>query len=304
MGELKYRKIYSLGHRDTAGINSPNAIIEITEKLDGANMRVRLVKDTLWVGSRNNWHAITSSCGVTCTFNSGMDGWVKANWDALYEWLSAHPGKMLIGEFMSRHTIFYGHKDPFYIVYDVMDTETETYLSPADRVLALQDYRGRINTTLYVGPPLPPAELDKLMRGKSILNDHVDREGIVLKSSNGIYAKLVQEKFKEELEQKFKPKTFVDYQAPHYLARDRFVTEARVRKIYNKFEELGHERTGGMQDMKWMPLEVWKDIEEECTTQINEDYPEFDWDAFRKLVTAQTAGHLKRITTENGLNGN
>ena len=164
-----------------------NAVIEqrmrfeVTEKLEGSSMTCYLIDGEFGVCSRNL--DLKETEGNSFWATARRDD-VEAKMRAVDEhWNFAIQGE-LIGPGIQGN--IYNLSKLEFRVFDVYNIQMGGYLDPEDR-RALVDRMGLqhvpVLTTFMMAIPVP--DLLTLAEGKSVLNEKVQREGIVFKEANG-----------------------------------------------------------------------------------------------------------------------
>lgn len=130
----------------------------IEEKLDGANSAVSFAPGgSLLLQSRG--HYLEGGAGER-QFDL-LKAWVHCHRASLWEVLGAR--YIMYGEWLyAKHTIFYDALAHYFIEFDVLDTESEQFLSTPARRSLLASLPVISAPVVYEGAP--PAALDSLMR--------------------------------------------------------------------------------------------------------------------------------------------
>lgn len=239
----KFNKIYRLGKEEVEGILEGTCYLE--EKIDGANTSIWFDNNQLQLGSRNR-HLIDDP------FN-GFDAYVDKH-EGISELFHDLPKYHLYGEWLVRHTIHYNEENyKKWYLYDIIDTETNEWLSRAEVAKISNDYD--LNRTWHMDTlENPTIEQLKEYVGKSALGKY--GEGIVIKNPTFInrwgdrcYAKLVRQEFLEANAMTFNSnnKASEYYWETHFIHK--YITEARLEKILHKLAPEINERW----DMKHIP---------------------------------------------------
>src|SRR3990167_347454 len=248
MNFLKYPKIYRLGKDETDGILS--GTINVTEKLDGANLSVWLGDEgEIRVGSRNN--------DLTANGN-GFNGAVEyvKNHEGIIEILKDNPTCRLYGEWLVRHTLSYNETayKKFYL-FDIFDHATNLFIPQKEVQYLAESFK--IDAVPELGTFENPTlqELTALVENQPSVYGKT-REGIVLRNpaftnqfGDKCNAKIVSEGFMEDNgitfggNNKYSEAYFEQY------VSNKYITLERVQKIMNKIQPMIDERL----DMKHIP---------------------------------------------------
>lgn len=293
----KYPKIHTLGSPENTGIL--DEVVVCQSKIDGANFRCRYVleEDRLIFGSRsqllenanpNEWKAIRS---YHKAFELFKDKFI--------------PNVVYFSESMQKHTISY-ENIPDTIGYDVFDVERQEFYNwKAAKVAFEQIGIPFINIHFEKhGRDLTIDELKDLIK-KSPYRKEGD-EGIVLKCYNKknvfgrpLFAKIVDELFKEENKKAFKQVTPTTTNN-EYEVIDRYLTDARFQKAIIKLKEQGESI-----DMSLMP-KLFKylgdDILSENILYISGEWKALDFKTFYGLIARRCAGMLKEHLLKDAQN--
>jgi len=254
----KYTKIHRFGSAENENIFDYD--VTITEKIDGANTRVMKFEDKIYFGSHNQMLADDTS-------NKMWGGFVK--WVKSRDWSNLPEGHVLYGEWMKKHTIDYGLKEPIFVAFDMFDSIKDIYWT-YDELEEFCEFNGIEMVPLLFYGKTTREEAKKLI-GKSFLNPEVDAEGICMKAygqrnewGRHLFAKIVRDEFKEANEKVFKKggKPPIEQSIC-----DMYTNEARVMKAVQRMMEEGvYEKD--MRDMRYLKDYVWEDIFDEEETQI------------------------------------
>ena len=285
---VKYPKIHTLGSLENEGIL--NEVVVCQSKIDGANFRCRYIaeENRLVFGSR-----------AQLLDNANMN-----EWKAIRSYLKAFelfkdkfiPGVVYFSESMQKHTINY-ENIPDTIGYDVFDVERQEFYNWKAAKAAFEQ----------IGIPFINIHFEKHGRDVTIdeLKDVIKKspyrkegdEGIVLKCYNKknvfgrpLFAKIVDELFKEENKKAFKQVTPTTTNN-EYEVIDRYLTEARFEKAITQLREQGN-----VVDMSLMP-KLFKylgdDILSENILYISGEWKALDFKTFYGLIARRCAGMLK-----------
>lgn len=291
----KFQKVRPLGALETEGILEGPDPLYVFEKLDGANVQVRMGEDG------------KPTCGKRTGWVDETDGQFKA----FYDWAMQHepfqfldPDLILYGEWLIHHTVRYEemHYGRFYL-FDVFSISRDAYLPYVEVRRAAANYGCRHIRPCYVGPFRGYDHLQSLVGETNYAADK--GEGIVIKRygfrnrfQQQVWAKIVCEQFKEKFHEKLKAEHAVDKYDGSDICRA-LITEARVRKIREKGRngELPEpvEFCGDMRDMRWIPQWLYEDILDEDLRYIATNFKKVDFERLRSRVTGFIAPMLKEI---------
>ena len=263
----KYPKIYRLGTDEVEGILLGDCYIE--EKIDGANTSIWLDKrDEITCGSRNR------------ELEEGFNGFVDfvKNDKRIKKIMSDHPEWRLYGEWLVPHTVHYN--ETAYKKWYLFDIEVAGNFLPVERVIEEAEKYG-LDHPAFFGKLTNPTmeELQKIV-GKSEIGEK--GEGIVIKNFDFVnkfgnlqYAKLVAPEFWESKKVLWAEKSHENPDYYEIYVANKYMTEARVRKILNKLQSVIDEKL----DLKHIPRitntcyhdllteEIWN-IQKKCP-QVN-----------------------------------
>ena len=191
-------------------------------------------------------------------------------------------------------------KIPPYLGFDIYDTENEEYLD-VTIVDSLFDELGlRLVPIVKIVTAGTLKGINEKMIPTSKYAPH-QAEGIIFKNyKKQIFAKIVQEKFKEKNKEAFGggkkyAKTDEDYLTAVYC------TNARIDKMIFKLIDEGEKLDMPM--MKKLPTRVYKDIWEENWQEImNLRGKVIGFQMFKKKVTNRCLAVLKQVIVNNALN--
>jgi hypothetical protein len=246
MNFLKYPKIHRLGKDETIGILK--GTVNITEKLDGANLSCFLAEDgTIHVCSRNNDLTLNGNA-----FNGAVE--YMNNHEGIKKYLSEFPTHRLYGEWLVRHTLAYKETayKKFYL-FDIHDSEKGFSSQEYVQEVALEYGIDAVpNLGDFINPTLQ--ELTAFVEEQSIYGDR--REGIVIRNMDFVNqfgdkcnAKLVSEGFMEDNGVTFGGNNkFSECYWEQYVS-NKYITLERVQKIMNKIQPEINEKL----DMKHIP---------------------------------------------------
>ena len=175
----------------------------VEEKLDGANAAVSFADDgTLWLQSRG--HYLTG--GPREKHFALLKTWASRHAEPLFAVLGAR--YVMYGEWLyAKHTVFYDRLPHYFMEFDVLDTETDEFLSTAARrrllakapvrsvpVLDEGVFRSLEDLTQHVGPSLyKSADWRRALRdqaaGAGVDPDTVHAQTDGADESEGLYVK-------------------------------------------------------------------------------------------------------------------
>ncbi len=319
----RYPSLRPLGDSETAGILDNNATIEITEKFDGANMRI-IVKATgeIFCGGRN--HEVLVPYEGAFEFQGGIGSWVQREAKGLLgvvlnDFSVAYQGKevALIGEWMQKHTVNYGINKPYPIFYDVY-VEGKGLLQHADRqfwLSGLKEAGYTIAEPLYFGPALSGSEIESRFIGKpSVLNANIMAEGIVIKNpaftnsyGRQCHSKWVNAEFKEKIDLKSSAKRAIDpnNSIDYSELVESLVTKPRLVKLLAK-----QQVAPSLKEMAWLSKTMVDDVLLEGILDIKNAVNVLNFERFNKQVCMRTVRLLNELMrdstciTEGVIDGN
>jgi len=328
----KYPSIRYPNEPETDGLLEEGSDIVVMEKLDGANFRWHFDQSgNIVPGTRNVEYKSSDDENIDKSFRHAVEylEHVLGNVDTTDPHLQ---GITFYGEAMHQHTINYdaydGHHPhpteedcPNVVVFDAVVDETSTFTDEGgarfldhDSFLRLMD-----NLPLSVAPILdrtPAEDFDGYEIPQSEFRTEDDEadsefdrkglaEGVVYKRADGtVRAKKVHPNFKEQHTGGDSRKNYDPSAADKFM--DRYVTEARIRKVANKLVE---ERPDmpywalQMEMMEDLPREVLIDaMGENAWELLNSDF-EFAFDndfkgELRSNTSRKCARVLKKMVQE------
>lgn len=297
----KYEKIYRLGKEETDGILKGK--VNITEKLDGANLSVWLGDGgEIRVGSRNN--------DLTKNGNE-FNGAVKYcnTHEGIKKFFESFKNSRLYGEWLVRHTLSYNETayKKFYL-FDILyindDMDTSGYLSQ-DEVQETGKEFG-IDCVPNLGEFTNPTlqELTKLVEGQASCLGKT-REGIVLRNpeftnvfGDKCNAKIVSEGFMEDNGIVFGGNNkYSECYWEQYIS-NKYIDVARVQKIMNKIQPEINERL----DMKHIPRimsTVYHDLITEEAWDISQKAKKIDFDNLKRICSKKIKQVYVDILNDN-----
>ncbi len=277
----KYEKIYRLGKEETDGILQ--GTINVTEKLDGANLSVWLGDGgEIRVGSRNN--------DLTANGNefNGAVHYCNAH-EGIKKFLNYRPLLRLYGEWLVRHTLAYNETayKKFYL-FDIYNEEKQEFLCQDDVRLIGESYN--IELVPYLGTFDNPTliELTKLVEGqKSVYGEK--REGIVIRNpafvnkfGDKCNGKIVSEGFMEDNGVTFGGNNKYSEAYWEQYVSNKYITLERVQKIMNKIQPEVNKRL----DMEHIPRiinTVYHDMIQEEGWEIANKVEKIDYNVLKRI---------------------
>lgn len=277
----KYEKIYRLGKEETDGILQ--GTVNVTEKLDGANLSVWLgERGEIRVGSRNN--------DLTANGNefNGAVHYCNAH-EGIRTLLAFHPTYRLYGEWLVRHTLAYNETayKKFYL-FDIFDHNEEKFLE--QHTVQNLGTQYKIDTVPNIGEFNIPTlkELTKLVEGqKSVYGEK--REGIVIRNpafvntfGDKCNAKIVSEGFMEDNGITFGGNNKYSEAYWEQYVSNKYITLERVQKIMNKIQPEVNKRL----DMEHIPRitsTVYHDMLTEEAWEIAKNVKKLDYDVLKRI---------------------
>ena len=168
-----------------------NGKVEITEKVDGANVGIVRTKNDSWTLQKRRGLA---DSGVHEQF-AFFWNWARNNEERI---LKIPEGHIVYGELcFAVHHIFYDQLPSYFLVYDIWDGRG--YLDHSERVSLVDDLGFNHVPILHYGSLDGILELEKLV-GQSKLSSSVLMEGVVVKNyRKQARGKLVRPEFVKEL---------------------------------------------------------------------------------------------------------
>lgn len=291
---FKYPKIKILGSPENHGILEN--IVEVTEKIDGTNIRLGLFSSNIIFGSRNR----ELELGDEKTFDRifyHLNETLKTKKDEISEIQSEFGNVILFGEGAVRHTIGYDFdKMPIFNGFDIYSFKLQRFLD--------HKVRRKMFTTLgLANVPLISVGIikktDKIVVPKSQYYDGLC-EGISIKNSKKqLWSKIVREEFKEKSKLTFGPnKKFAKDDTELFIAT--YCKNPRIEKII--FKQIDNGNKLDMILMKTVPTLVHKDIWEEEWEEIVMTRLKIDIPEVRKKIAKRVLSVLQNMITNTELN--
>ena len=278
----KYEKIYRLGKDETIGILK--GTVNITEKLDGANVSVWLGDGgEIRVGSRNN--------DLTANGNefNGAVHYVNAH-PGIKDFFKHHPSSRLYGEWLVRHTLAYN--ETAYKKFYIFDILRPDGLYIPQEAVQLKCKEFGLDSVPDLGTFENPTlqELTRLVEGqKSVYGEK--REGIVIRNPEFINqfgdkcnAKLVSEGFMEDNGIVFGGNNKYSEAYWEQYISNKYIDVARVKKVMNKVQPEINEKL----DMKHIPRiigTVYHDLITEEAWDIANKAKKIDYDTLKRICS-------------------
>lgn len=276
----KYEKIYRLTKEEVDGILI--GTVNITEKLDGANLSIWLGEGgEIRVGSRNN--------DLTANGNE-FNGAVKYcnTHPGIRKCLEDHPTWRLYGEWLVRHTLNYN--ETAYKKFYLFDIREETYGDFRNQDFVQTYGKGYgIDVVPFLGEFTNPTlqELTKLVEQPSVYGK--TREGIVIRNpeftnqfGDKCNAKLVSEGFMEDNGVTFGGNNKYSEAYWEQYISNKYITLERVQKIMNKLQP----EIEGRLDMQHIPRiinTVYHDMLVEEAWEIANKAKKIDYDVLKRI---------------------
>ena len=228
----KYEKIHRLGKEEVDGILE--GIVQIEEKIDGANVSIWLDGLDMRLASRNQ--------EITNGFNGFVDYvFGSPQGDGIHKLLCEYPDYRLYGEWLVPHTINYNKEayEHFYL-FDIWDEVAKGYLDPA--FVRYQAVSFGIEKPWHIATlENPTVEQIKEYVGKSAIGPR--GEGVVIKNptftnrwGDKCHAKLVTNKFAEDNGLLFNTNNRAADNYNEMYIVNKWLQRPRVDKICNKIQ--------------------------------------------------------------------
>jgi len=288
---LKYVKIKRLGDADNKGIF--NSEVEITEKLDGANMRTLLTKDQRIFGSRNLEFFEQQSK----QFQKAIDYInlkLDENQKELNKIINEYGNLVLFGEAMLRHTIGYSFdKFPPFIGFDIYNITTERFHDRETKVKIFT--RLGLDTVKLISSGVMAVTTEFEVPKSAYYNGF--SEGVVIKNyEDQIFAKIVREEFKEKAKEACGfNKKYSTNDTEKFVAI--YCTNARIEKMI--FKQIDEDKKLEMQLMAIVPMLVYNDIWDEEYKDIRKSQLVLNLKAIRNLINKRCLNVLLQMIENN-----
>jgi hypothetical protein len=291
---MKY-KYPKMEHMQIGNGFDDDDIVEITEKVDGANFSFFLSDDNqLIFRSRNTV--------IDRSKKHNFDSAIKYILDNA-KFLQFNKNFIYFGECMTPHTLDYGCPVPF-IGFGIADIRDGLFRSEWKY---LYNQLG-IDSTVDVIAKIPAKDItvdlieDITSRQSAHATTDVIMEGIVLKSyiPQKMF-KYVRPKFKEENRNAFygSDNKFKD----EMKIVEGFVTDARIIKCIHKTVDEGIVDKYDMSMMKMLPAMVNKDMWDECAYDIIKKYNSINNKTIMSITSKKCVDVLKRFLLERVIDG-
>lgn len=301
----KYGKIKIVGHEDNEGIFSDKSDkICIEEKIDGCNVRLMFKDGKLIFGSRTQ----------QLTDDEGKDTNVQKNFMRVINFIreqvwsnidisdsKKYEKYIFYGEGCIKHTMNYDwDKIPPFLGFDIYDKEKECYIEANVSKEIFKEVGLSFVPIIKTIKAGEIKELNEDMIPTSKYAPH-QAEGICFKNyKKQLFAKLVQEKFKEKNKEVFGGGKKLAKTDEEFLTAV-YCTNARIDKMIFKLIDEGEKLDLVM--MKHLPNRVYKDIWEENMMEIiNMKGKTIGFQTFRKRVTQRCFSVLNQVIINNALN--
>ena len=247
-------------------------VIQITEKIDGANSAIRYDYETDSIVAQSRKNILDTSNNLR-----GFYEWTQTLDKELVKSVLGN-NLVLFGEWLVPHTVKYpDDKYNTFYSYDVYDTEKEQYL-PQNEVKKIVLRLGLIYVPVFYEGEFISWEHCMSFVGQTQMGGDTG-EGIVIKNQtrlndpNGrlpFYIKIVSDKFQETKKvkkEKPNPQDLEVINANISLTKT-IVTKARVEKMLNKFVDEGIiPENWGLSEMSIIAKNLPKAIYEDCNKE-------------------------------------
>jgi hypothetical protein len=298
----KYPKIFLIGKEENKDIFSvPEDIIDVEEKIDGANFRFMITKEgRIIFGSHNG-----------CLGYDDME--IGGNWKRCIEFvktqlrgsemlkpLTEYGGLIFYGECCVKHTINYDWgKIPSYLGFDIYRIYNGDFMNNIEKRMLFAE----LNL-----PIVPYIKNIKAGEIKELTDNDVPKsqyyegpsEGIVLKNyKRQIMGKYVREQFREENKNVFgKSKKECNDDSERLVAT--YCTQARMDKIIFKLVDNGEKLD--MPLMHKLPEAVLEDIYTENWREICFSQWSVNFRNIKKQISHRCLEALKQVIVNSALN--
>ena len=276
-------------------------IIQITEKIDGANSAIRYDSETDSVVAQSRKNILDTSNNLR-----GFYEWSQTLDKELVKSVLGD-NQILFGEWLCSHTVKYpDDKYNKMYSYDVYDTEKEQYL-PQNKVKEIVSELGLIYVPIFYEGEFISWEHCMSFVGQTQMGGDIG-EGIVIKNQtrlndpNGrlpFYIKIVGDKFQETKKVKKKKPNPQDLEVINQnleLAKT-IITRARVEKMLNKFvDECILPENWGATEMPIIAKNITKAIYEDCIKEESDIVAKIE--NFGKVANKICMQIAKEIMTE------
>lgn len=256
--------------KNNIGAFEPGDIIQISEKIDGANASISYNEDEhkLEVFSRTN--LLNGSDGLR-----GFKAYIELKFKA--DEFAKFPHLVIFGEWCVAHKVQYS-KDWYntWKVYDIWDKNKKNYLHQSEVKQFCAEHGIEYIHSLYDGPFVSWDHCRSFMHA----NSYGDRqEGIVIKNQSKLdrndirfpkYLKIVNDDFKESMAKKEKKPidpALLKEEQDAYATMATVVTEARVHKLILKLVDAG---------------KLQKDLQPKDMAIVCKELPKMTWDDLMK----------------------
>ncbi|WP_153952945.1 RNA ligase family protein [Halosegnis longus] len=313
----KYPSIRYPSSDEAKGLLDNGTTVEITEKLDGANIRFAINDGELIIGSRNHTYGVGEDHAELEDFPSAFEH--ARDWLARYfipDALDEPERWVFYGESMHEHTITYDafegrHPDPQekfpanVLVFDIYDRETEQFVDrgkflelAGDTLLETVPHFGTrpASSIREEGVSVPQSRLRETDNDADMAFDADGlAEGVVLRNiDTGARAKMVHDSFREQHRSPSSSSSIPSTPAEQFV--ETYLTDARIRKEMHKLVDEGHFDGLTMEMMTELPRRVITDAVEENAWGIMNDDIDLDTDSkgeIRSVASKQCVRVLK-----------
>ncbi|KAJ3260341.1 hypothetical protein HK103_000976 [Boothiomyces macroporosus] len=171
----------------------PGTIVTVEEKIDGANLGLRLDRDGEIVAQNRN-HTLTDAAHDQFKL---LPSWINKNRRDLMSILAND--RIIYGEWMyALHSCSYNKLPDYFIVFDMYDIATNSFLSRAEFDFLLSKTSLTPCPRIQVEFPITRSMIDHLVSQKSAFSDSTIREGLVFRIDKDVLvdkAKIVRTDF-------------------------------------------------------------------------------------------------------------
>lgn len=307
-GSKQYPKIYYLGHKENEGITEGHPRLNITEKIDGSNMRFWLADGGIHFGTHK-----TILGSLEMILEAHKKHMHRQAAQLVVDQIDAddlNPDYTYFVEMMMiKHTLVYEDVPPI-VGFDIwMEVEPPGWDKHEGSRGRFMQFDVAQKEFERLGVPTIPVLYDgkdhwRYDQLKALIGDsHYGgkAEGIAIKSydrfnrwGRQLFAKIVRDEFKEKLKATWGQKKFV---GPEGNIVQTYCLPARIVKMILKLRDEGHEVA--MELMKQLPRRVFDDMVEENWREIVYIRQPIDFKAVRRLLAKKCVSELRRFLAEN-----
>jgi hypothetical protein len=300
-GFKKYPKIYRLGHEDNLDIlKYGDDFITVEEKIDGGNGSFWLEEDGIHFGSRNRDLTSAKDLKTFGGFQLKLREHLKDK--------EVNPDYIYYFEWMQKHTITYT-RAPFIIGLDIRLRHSA--ISEGCGMFLGSEGKHTEFKRLEI-EPTPIIWQGKVKDFKKLKVDDVVpkskyydgfAEGIVIKNymrkstegNHQLFAKVVREEFKESNKAVFGGIRQKESDSDKIV--ERYMTDARIKKHINKLV-LEDNNPLDRALMRWLPINVIKDVMKEESDEIFTSYTFIDFRQMKQLTAKVCLRVINEIMLE------